>query len=77
MYVKLKAGKHKVSYSFKATSPYLASSGSTYLKVKNPITKGHGYWVLSSSMYSLNLKKLKLPLKIRQLQTQKKKLWMF
>lgn len=59
MYVKLKAGKHKVSYSFKATSPYLASSGSTYLKVKNPITKGHGYWVLSSSMYSLNLKKLK------------------
>lgn len=59
MYVKLKAGKHKVSYSFKATSPYLASSGSTSLKVKNSIGKGHGYWVLSSNMYSLNLKTLK------------------
>lgn len=59
LFVKLAAGKRKVSYSFKASSPYLASSGSTYLKVKSPIGKGHGYWMLSSNMYSTSLKTLK------------------
>lgn len=59
LFVKLKAGKRKVSYSFKASSPYLASGGSTYLKVKSYMGKGHGYWMLSSGMYSTSLKTLK------------------
>lgn len=59
LFVKLNAGKRKISYSFNASSPYLASSGSTYLKVKSPMGKGHGYWMLASGMYSTSLKTLK------------------
>ncbi len=59
MFVKLTAGKRKISYSFKASSPYLASSGSTYIKVKSSMGKGNGYWMLSSDMYSTSLKVLK------------------
>ncbi len=54
----LKKGTYKVKYSFAKNAPYLSSSGSYKIKVKSPISKGNGYWVWSSHMYSVNLKKL-------------------
>lgn len=59
MFLKLKKGKHKISYSFKAKSPYLASSGSTKINVKNPMGKGNGYWMQATEMKSTNFKVLK------------------
>lgn len=58
VYLNLKKGTYKVSYSFKKTAPYLASSGSYKIKVKAAMAKGNGYWVWSSHMKSVNLKKL-------------------
>lgn len=54
----LKKGTYTVKYYFYKNAPYLASSGSYKIKVKAPIAKGNGYWVWSSHMYSVNLKKL-------------------
>ena len=54
----LKKGTYKVKYSFTKNAPYLSSSGSYKIKVKAPISKGNGYWVWSSHMYSVDLKKL-------------------
>lgn len=59
VYLSLKQGTKKVTYSFKSSSPYLSSSGSTKLKVKAPMTKGKGYWLWPNSMYKINLKTLK------------------
>ena len=56
--LKLKKGTYRVKYSFTKNSPYLSSSGSYKIKVKAPLTKGNGYWVWSSHMRSVNLKKL-------------------
>ena len=58
VYLKLKKGTYNVKFSFTKNAPYLSSSGSYKIKVKAPITKGNGYWVWSSHMYSVNLKKL-------------------
>ena len=58
IYLKLKKGKHKVSYSFKKSSPYLASSGSHTIKVKAKMGKGNGYWLWPMHMKSVNLKSL-------------------
>ena len=57
-YFSLKKGTYKVKFSFTKNAPYLSSSGSAKIKVKAPISKGNGYWVWSSHMYSVNLKKL-------------------
>lgn len=54
----LKKGTYKVKYYFYKNAPYLASSGSYKIKVKAPMAKGNGYWVWSSHMYSVDLKKL-------------------
>ena len=58
IYLNLKKGTRKVTYSFKKTSPYLASSGSCKIKVKAKIAKGNGYWLWSSDMKRVNLKSL-------------------
>ena len=57
-YLNLKKGTYTVKFSFTKNAPYLSSSGSYKIKVKAPIAKGNGYWVWSSHMYSVNLKKL-------------------
>lgn len=59
IFLSLKQGTYKVSYSFKAKSPYLSSSGSTKVKVKPPIGKGNGYWMWASGIKSVSLKTLK------------------
>ncbi len=58
VYLKLKKGTYTVKFSFSKNAPYLSSSGSYKIKVKAPIAKGNGYWVWSSHMYKVNLKKL-------------------
>lgn len=58
IFLKLKKGTYKVKYSFKKTSPYLSSSGSCKIKVKSKMGKGNGYWLWSSHMNSVSLKKL-------------------
>ena len=58
VYLSLKKGTYKVKYSFAKNAPYLSSSGSSKIKVKAPIAKGNGYWVWSSHMNSVDLKKL-------------------
>lgn len=58
IYLNLKKGNYKVKYSFKKTSPYLASSGSYKIKVKAKMAKGDGYWLWSSHMKKVNLKSL-------------------
>ncbi|WP_405267678.1 hypothetical protein [Methanobrevibacter sp.] len=58
VFLSLKKGTYKVKYSFAKNAPYLSSSGSYKIKVKAPLSKGNGYWVWSSHMYSVNLKKL-------------------
>lgn len=58
IFLNLKKGTHKIKYSFKKTSPYLSSSGSCKIKVKSKMGKGNGYWLWSSHMKSINLKKL-------------------
>ena len=58
VFLKLKKGKYKVKYSFKKTSPYLASSGSHTIKVKAKIPKGNGYWLWAAHMKSISLKSL-------------------
>lgn len=59
VFLNLKKGTHKVSYSFKANKPYLASSGHSKVKVKAALTKGNGYWVWGSTMEKVDLKALK------------------
>lgn len=59
VYLSLKKGTYKVSYSFKSSCPYLSSSGSTKLNVKASIGKGYGYWLWPEQMKKLNLKTLK------------------
>ena len=59
IFLSLKKGTHKVTYSFKANNPYLSSSGSYSVKVKAPIAKGNGYWMWGESMKKVNLKNLK------------------
>ena len=58
IYLNLKKGSHKVTYSFAKTSPYLASSGAYTIKVKAKMAKGNGYWLWPKHMKSLNLKSL-------------------
>ena len=58
LFLNLKKGTYKVKYSFKKTSPYLSSSGSCKIKVKSKMGKGNGYWLWSSHMKSVSLKKL-------------------
>jgi hypothetical protein len=58
IYLNLKKGTYKIKYSFKKTSPYLASSGSYKIKVKAKMAKGNGYWLWPAHMKSVNLKKL-------------------
>ena len=58
IFLKLKKGKHKVKYSFKSSSPYLASSGYHVVKVKPKMGKGNGYWLWPAHMKSISLKSL-------------------
>ena len=58
IYLKLKKGKYKVKYSFKKNAPYLSSSGSHKIKVHAKMGKGDGYWLWSSHMKKISLKKL-------------------
>lgn len=59
VFISLKKGTRKVTYSFKSTSPYLSSSGSHTIKVKPSIGKCYGYWLWGDSMKKINLKTLK------------------
>lgn len=59
IYLSLKKGKRKVSFSFKANSPYLSSKGYTYLQVKESLPKGNGYWMWGEDMKNINFKTLK------------------
>lgn len=59
IFLSLKKGTYKVSYSFKGKSPYLASSGSTKIKVRESLGKGNGYWMWASGIKSVSLKTLK------------------
>lgn len=54
----VKKGTRTVKFSFSKTSPYLSSSGSYKIKVKAAMAKGNGYWLWSSHMKSVSLKKL-------------------
>jgi len=58
IYLKLKKGKYKIKYKFNGTGQYKASSGTYTIKVKPKMAKGNGYWVWSSHMKTVNLKKL-------------------
>ena len=58
IYLNLKKGKYKIKYSFTKTEPYLSSKGSFTIKVKSKIAKGNGYWLWSTNMKSVKLKKL-------------------
>ena len=58
IYVNLKKGTRTIKYSFKKTSPYLASSGSAKVKVRAKMAKGDGYWLWSAHMKKVNLKSL-------------------
>ena len=58
IYLNLKKGTHRVYYSFKKNAPYLSSSGSYKIKVKQKMTKGNGYWLWSDHMKKVNLKNL-------------------
>ncbi|WP_298502739.1 putative glycoside hydrolase [uncultured Methanobrevibacter sp.] len=59
IFLNLKKGTYTVKYSFKGNSPYLASSGSCKIKVKESIPKGDGYWMWAGGMKTVNLKTLK------------------
>ena len=59
VFISLKKGTRKITYSFKSNSPYLSSSGSHTVKVKSSIGKGYGYWLWGDSMKRINLKTLK------------------
>lgn len=59
IFLSLKKGKYKVSYSFKSNCPYLSSKGYDYITVKESIGKGNGYWMWASGIKSVNLKTLK------------------
>nr|WP_295162771.1 hypothetical protein [uncultured Methanobrevibacter sp.] len=59
IFLSLKKGTYKVSYSFASTSPYLSSSGSHNVKVKSALSKGNGYWMWASGIKSVSLKTLK------------------
>ena len=58
IFLNLKKGTYKVSYSFAKTSPYLGSSGSAKIKVKAKMAKGNGYWLWPAHMKSISLKSL-------------------
>ena len=58
IYLNLKKGKHKIKYSFIKTEPYLSSSGSFTINVKEKIANGGGYWLWSAHMKHVNLKSL-------------------
>lgn len=59
VFLSLKKGTRKVTYSFKSSNPYLSSSGSTKLKVKGSIGKGNGYWLWPEHMKKVSFKTLK------------------
>ncbi|MBQ2653846.1 MAG: hypothetical protein IJF83_09830 [Methanobrevibacter sp.] len=59
IFLSLKKGKYRVSYSFKSNAPYLSSSGHDYITVKESMGKGNGYWMWASGIKSVNLKTLK------------------
>lgn len=59
IYLSLKKGTYTVKYSFSANAPYLSSSGSCKIKVKESIPKGNGYWMWASGIKTVNLKTLK------------------
>lgn len=59
IYLSLKKGTYKISYSFASSSPYLSSSGSHKITVKSAISKGNGYWVWANGIKTVNLKTLK------------------
>ncbi|MBQ2962495.1 putative glycoside hydrolase [Methanobrevibacter sp.] len=58
IYLNLKKGTYTVKYTFKSSSPYLASNGSCKIKFKAKMPKGDGYWLWSSDMKKVNLKSL-------------------
>lgn len=59
IFLSLKKGTHKVSFSFASNSPYLSSSGSHNVKVKSALAKGNGYWMWAGGIKSVSLKTLK------------------
>ena len=59
IFLGLKKGTYKVSFSFASKSPYLSSSGSHKIKVKAAMAKGNGYWMWASGIKSVSLKTLK------------------
>ena len=58
IFVNLKKGTRKVTYSFAKTAPYLASGGSAKIKVRAKMAKGNGYWLWPAHMKSISLKSL-------------------
>lgn len=58
IFLNLKKGTRKVTYSFAKTSPYLGSSGSAKIKVRAKMAKGNGYWLWPAHMKSISLKSL-------------------
>ena len=59
IFLSLKKGTYRVSYSFSSDCPYLSSSGSYNVKVKSPMSKGNGYWMWAGGIKTVNLKTLK------------------
>ena len=59
IFLSLKKGTYKVSFSFASNKPYLSSSGSHNVKVKSALAKGNGYWMWPSGIKSVSLKTLK------------------
>ena len=59
IFLSLKKGTYKVSYSFSSLCPYISSSGSYSVKVKSPMSKGNGYWMWAGGIKTVNLKTLK------------------
>jgi len=57
-YLKLKAKKYTIWYSFSKNQNYSSSSGSYKITVKPKLKGGYGYWVDRWSMKEVNLKKL-------------------
>ena len=60
IFLNLKKGKYNIKYSFKKNAPYLSSSGSFKILVREKMAKGNGYWLWAQNMAKVNLKSLAL-----------------
>ena len=60
IFLNLKKGKYNIKYSFKKNAPYLSSSSSFKITVREKMAKGNGYWLWAQDMSKVNLKSLAL-----------------